>query len=86
MFDDASMRSSARADREARHGGLDLGFRFTASSRRPGRRLFALAGSPLRPRPILSQQEPDRLNRLALLVALASAVTGLTVLISATPS
>jgi hypothetical protein len=36
-------------------------------------------------RSIFLQPEPDRLNRLALVVALASALTGLTLLVSTTP-
>jgi len=48
-------------------------------------RIGALSGSSIQARSIFLQPEPDRLNRLALVVALASALTGLTLLVSTTP-
>ncbi len=48
-------------------------------------RIGSWTGGPVRARSIFLQPEPDRLNRLALVVALASALTGLTLLVSAAP-
>jgi hypothetical protein len=48
-------------------------------------RIGALTGGAMQARSIFLQPEPDRLNRLALVVALASALTGLTLLVSTTP-
>ncbi|MET0742887.1 MAG: hypothetical protein ABWY78_05905 [Microvirga sp.] len=48
-------------------------------------RIGAWTGGPVRARSIFLQPEPDRLNRLALVVALASALTGLTLLVSVAP-
>ena len=84
MFDDAPIRSGSLPDPRMRHRGQDLGFRYRAFSRRTERRPAILAGAPMRARSIFLQQEPDRLNRLALVVALASALTGLTLLASTT--
>lgn len=48
-------------------------------------RIGALSAGPTQARSIFLLPEPDRLNRLALVVALGSALTGLTLLASTTP-
>jgi hypothetical protein len=68
----------------SRHHGHDLGFRFAPNPSRAGRSRNL---DPVRDldeaHSLLVRQEPDRLNCWALIVALASSATGMTLLLTA---